>query len=58
VIDLIPASLGVAFLYKSKTSDRITALQRAEEMGLFPIGMARALFKIGDKNLTCGVGKK
>jgi hypothetical protein len=40
---------GVVFLYKSKTSDQINPLQRTEEMGLFPIGMARALFKVGDE---------
>jgi hypothetical protein len=49
VIDLVGDRSDVVFLYKSKTSDRITALQRTEEMGLFPIGMACALFKVGDE---------
>jgi hypothetical protein len=37
----------VGFLYKATRSDRITALQYDEQMGIFPIGTHSALLKVG-----------
>jgi hypothetical protein len=39
--------IRVGFLNKSARAERITALQYAGQMGLFPIGMAPALLKAG-----------